>query len=239
MRPYQARATAAFHIRTGAQNTPLPRDTIRAMFATLAEYQTAAAELMKREDESMGARSPGLPAHAVTLHVAVVPGEHFEQDRSSFTGRDGPMRPSGWRHWHEAFLTFSGCDGGFETVQHDMNQHPTCRLFVGDDWRIHSLVAFPFAAEGHGRVTIHEFRQKLTDHLSDIDTFFETHNVRGPFAVMLKIDGLQRDPKVAWLFPNTNYRSLPSAKWTNRVADAALVDMFHRMVTDGSRYGGY
>jgi hypothetical protein len=239
MRPYQAKASGAFHIRTGAQNTPLSRDKVRAMFTTFAEYQAVADRLIAREDGVMASRDPSMPSHAVTLHIAIVPGEHFEQDRTGFSGRDGPMQPSGWRQWHGAFQVFSGCQDGFETVQHDDKGRPICRFFVGDDWLVSSLVAFPFAYDGHERVTVHEFKEKLADHLDQIDKLFKKQGIRGPFAITMKVQGLQRDPKVAWLFPNTDSRSMNSAKWVHKVSEPELSETFHRMVVSGSRYGGY
>jgi len=239
MRPYQAKATGAFHIRTGRLNTPIPRDKVLSMFTAFSEYQAAAVALMEREDEMVTARNPQMPSHAVTLHMAIVPSEHFEQDRTSFTGRDAPMQPSGWRHWHDAFHTFSGCQNGFETIQHDMNGQPICRLFVGDDWLVHSLVAYPFAAERSGRVTVSEFEDKLKNHLVQLEGFMEKQGIRGPFAVAMKVDGLQRDPKVAWLFPNTSSKQMRSAKWVEKLSDADLAEDFHRMVLTASRYGGY
>lgn len=238
MRPYQAKATGAFHVRTGAQNTPLPRDKVRAMFTTFAEYQAVADMLMAREDAVVASRDSSMPSHAVTLHIAIVPGEHFERDRTGFDGSDGPMRPTVWRQWHGATQVFSGCQDGFEVVQHDDDGNPICRVFVGNDWLVHSLVAFPFVYR-HERVTVSEFKEKLAAHLDQIDSLFEKHGIRGPFALAIKVQGLQRDKKVSWLFPNTQSKSMKPSKWVQRVGDPEISEAFYRMVVTGSRYGGY
>lgn len=240
MRPYQAKGTGAFHIRTGRQNTPLRRDSIRAMFTSFAEYQSAAAALMAREEQAIAGRSPGLPKHAVTLHIAIVPGEHFEQEKAIFTGREVSGHPVGFQHWHDVFQIFTGCQGGFESLQRNLSDQPICRLFVSDDWLVHSLTAFPFVAEeGSGRVTLYELNEKLAAHLKNIESLLEKLGVRGPFAVLLKVDGLQNDPRIAWLFANTTSRSLPSARRVSRVDDEGLVKLFSDLVISGSKYGSY
>lgn len=113
------------------------------------------------------------------------------------------------------------------------------RLFVSDDWMVHACVAYPFDAErGDGRVTRHEFKDRLASFMSTIAEFLAKEGVEGPFCIQMAARNLRRDPKIAWVFPNTDRISLPRGVMTERIDDPDLIERFHQAAIRGSRSGG-
>lgn len=125
MRPYQARGTGAFHIRTGRQNTPISRDQVRALFTTEEEFKAAAFMLMEREDRALEKLNPKLFSEAVTLHVAIVPFEYFEGRLPPYTGWHGNVDET-FHHWHgHEPIRFSGCESGVQSVWDNVGAEAT------------------------------------------------------------------------------------------------------------------
>lgn len=76
LRPYQNRITGGFYLRTGAQNTPIPRDQIHALFTPIEKLEGDAIQLMERENAAVEARDI-MQNDGATLHIAIVPQEHY------------------------------------------------------------------------------------------------------------------------------------------------------------------
>lgn len=236
MRPYLNKATGAFHIRTGNQNDPMSRDAIKALFTPWDRYKEDAAGLMKREREALAQRDPAPPVEAVYLHIAIIPGEHYEDGKDPFLGYLAPHRPAMFQHWDKGYVgTFSVSESGMETITTNFDGRPVGRFFVGADWTLHSFVAYPITG-GPERVTIGEFRGILKDHMNQIADFADEQGLQGPFAVLMAMDGLNRDPKVAWVFPNVPSKAMPKAEIVERINDEALVDKFAAFILASSRY---
>ncbi len=93
MRPYQNAINGAFHVRTGAQNTPLSWDAVRAQFTSIETMEVDVARLMEREDRAVADRGI-LQDGGATLHVAILPIERYDRGTAPFN----PGRPRGGDH---------------------------------------------------------------------------------------------------------------------------------------------
>jgi hypothetical protein len=214
MRPYQNRINGSFYIRTDAQNTPIPRDHLRAMFTTGEQFDQVVRVLMEREDRAVEARDI-MQKSGATLHIAVVPLEHFEHNREPFDPGRGILKSMRYYHGYGAGV-FKGCDHGYELRDSSFDEgRSVSRFFIGDDWLVHSYVVHPFSTDNGGRLTLPEFKESLTRHLSDVALLLADSEIRGPFCVLLGTRNLQRNPKVAWAFPNTNSRLFPRGYMTD------------------------
>ena len=148
MRPYQNAINGAFLVRTGAKNTPVPRDAVHAMFTTLETMEIDAGRLMEREDRAVEFRDI-MQTDGPTLHIAIVPGAHYDRSAMPFEpGRGGILAT--FPHFHDEGRhggLFKGCQGGLEVRDATFQDgRSTSRLFVGDDWLIHSLAVIHSAS---------------------------------------------------------------------------------------------
>ena len=146
-----------------------------------------------------------LQAGCATLHVAIVPNAHYDRSAASFeTSHGAELKVI--RHYHDASRAgiFKKCEGGVEARDATFQEgRSTSRLFVGDDWLIHSIVAHPFrTTEGEGRLTLHEFSEALPRHMRDIALILDDSGTKGPFCVLIAVRGLRTNDKMRWAFPN-------------------------------------
>ncbi|RWB94988.1 MAG: ATP-binding protein [Mesorhizobium sp.] len=237
LRPYQNKITGGFYLRTGAQNTPIPRDQVHSLFTSIEQFEADTAKLMERENAAVEARDI-MQNNGATLHVAIVPQEHYERGRAPFDPGRGVLKSIRHYHNHSGSGVFKGCEDGVEVrdVTFDENR-ATSRFFIGDDWLIHSYVAHPITADASGRITIHEFHRALGRHLRDIQLLLDDSEIRGSFGVLLAMKNLKRNPKLAWGFPNTNSATMSRPARVERVDDPDLVERFLEKVRGVSVYG--
>ncbi|MGV1793554.1 AlbA family DNA-binding domain-containing protein [Rhizobium sp. A37_96] len=237
LRPYQNRITGGFYLRTGAQNTPIPRDQLHALFTPIEKLEADTMQLMERENAAVEARDI-MQNNGATLHIAVVPQEYYERERSPFDPGRSVLKVM--RHYHgESHGVFKGCENGVEVRDATFQEgRSVSRFFIGDDWLVHSYVSHPFSVrDGEGRLTIHEFREELARHLRDIQLILDDSGIRGPYGVLLTVRNLRRNPKLEWAFPNTNAASIGRPIRVERVDEQGLIERFNDKVRSVSVYG--
>jgi hypothetical protein len=237
LRPYQNKITGGFYLRTGAQNTPVPRDQLHALFTPIEKLEADTAQLMERENAAVEARDI-MQNNGATLHIAIVPQEHYERERAPFDPGRGVLKVM--RHYHgESHGVFKGCENGVEARDATFQEwRSISRFFIGDDWLVHSYVSHPFSVrDGEGRLTIHEFREEFARHLRDIQLVLEDSGIRGPYGVLLAVKNLRRNPKLEWAFPNASAASLGRPMRVERVDEQGLIDRFYDKVGSISVYG--
>lgn len=237
LRPYQNKITGGFYLRTGAQNTPVPRDQLHALFTPIEKLAADTVQLMERENAAVEARDI-MQNNGATLHIAIVPQEHYERERAPFDPRRGVLKVM--RHYHgESHGVFKGCENGVEARDATFQEwRSISRFFIGDDWLVHSYVSHPFSVrDGEGRLTIHEFREEFARHLRDIQLVLDDSGIRGPYGVLLAVKNLRRNPKLEWAFPNANAASLVRPMRVERVDEQGLVERFYDKVRSVSVYG--
>ena len=239
MRPYQNAINGAFLLRTGAKNTPVPRDAVQAMFTSAETMEADVSRLMAREDARVEARRL-MQVDCPTLHVAIVPGAHYDRSAAPFASNDGgwsktfPHFHDGGRH--EGF--FKGCEGGLEVTDTTFEQgRSTSRFFLGDDWLIHSVAAHPFrVTEGEGRLTLPEFGETLARHMRDIALVLRDVDVSGPFCIMMTVRGLRKGNLMDRAFPRADTIGLPRGIVAEHVDERSVVERFHALVVRASCY---
>ncbi|MDX8522082.1 hypothetical protein [Mesorhizobium dulcispinae] len=224
-------------MRTGAQNTPIPPQQLHALFTSIEKLEADTIQLMERENAAVESRDI-MQSNDATLHIAIVPQEHYERDRAPFDpGRDVLKV---MRHYHgESRGVFKGCDNGVEARDSTFQEgRAISRFFIGDDWLVHSYVSHPFVVrDGEGRLTISEFTDEFARHLRDIQLIMDDSGIHGPFGVLVAVKNLRRNPKLEWAFSNTNVASLVRPLRVERVSDQGLVDRFCDKVRSVSVYG--
>lgn len=237
LRPYQNMTTGGFYIRTGAQNTPIPRDQLLALFTPIEKLAADTVQLMQRENAAVEARDI-MQNNGATLHIAIVPQEHYERERAPFDPGRGVLKVM--RHYHgESQDVFKGCENGVEVRDRTFQEgRSISRFFIGDDWLVHSYISHPFSVQdGEGRLTIHEFRDEFARHLRDIQLILDDSGIRGPFGVLFAVKNLRSNPKLEWAFPNASAASLGRPIRVERVNEQGLVDRFYDKVRSVSVYG--
>jgi len=237
LRPYQNRITGGFYLRTGAQNTPIPRDQLHALFTPVEKLEGDTIQLMERENAAVEARDI-MQNNGATLHIAIVPQEHYERERAPFDPGRSVLKVM--RHYHDSSHgVFKGCENGVEVRDATFQEgRSISRFFISDDWLVHSYVAHPFSVrDGEGRLTISEFRGEFARHLGDIQLILDDSGIRGPFGVQFTVKNLRRNAKLEWAFPNANAASLGRPVRVERIDDQGLVDRFYNKVRSVSVYG--
>ncbi|NKM94285.1 AlbA family DNA-binding domain-containing protein [Rhizobium leguminosarum] len=237
LRPYQNKITGGFYLRTGAQNTPIPRDQLHALFTPIEKLEADTVQLMERENAALEVRDI-MQTNGATLHIAIVPQEHYERERLPFDPGRGVLKVM--RHYHgESHGVFKGCENGVEVKDATFQEgRSISRFFIGDDWLVHSYVSHPFAVrDGEGRLTIHEFRDEFARHLRDIQLILDDSGIRGPFGVLFAVKNLRRNSKLEWAFPNASAASLGRPIRVERIDEQGLVDRFYDKVRGVSVYG--
>jgi hypothetical protein len=235
MRPYQNKIAPGFYIRTGAKNTPLSPDELRALFKSQEEREKDTIDLMQREDRVVGAVDRVVPDSA-TLHIAIVPQQHYQRDFPTF--EPGKTVLKVMRPYFGGAAVFKGSDRGFEIRARDMNGYLISRFFIGDDWLIHSWVAHPFTVDASGsRLTLPEFRKSLKLHLSDIQLILDDSQVRGPFTLLIAVRNLHSHPRLRPFFPRANSAQMSRALRVERLDDEDLITRFCDKVRGVSIHG--
>jgi hypothetical protein len=205
------------------------------LFTTIEKFEADTLKLMERENAAVEARDI-IQKDGATLHIAIVPQEHYECGRAPFD--PGRVVLKSMRPYHNRRAgDFEGCEDGVEVRDITLDKvRSTSRFFIGDDWLIHSYVAHPITADASGRITIDEFREALGHHLSDIQAILDDCRIRGLFGILLAMRNLKRNPRVAWGFPNANSAALPRPLRIERVDHSALVERFCEKVRGVSIY---
>lgn len=237
LRPYQNKITGGFYLRTGAQNTPIPRDQLHALFTPIEKLEADTVQLMERENAAVEARDI-MQNNGATLHIAIVPQEHYERERAPFDPGRGVLKVM--RHYHgESQGVFKGCENGVEARDATFQEwRSISRFFIGDDWLVHSYVSHPFSVrDGEGRLTVHEFHEEFARHLRDIQFILDDSGIRGPYGVLLAVKNLRRNPKLERAFPNAHAASLGRPMRVERVDEQGLIDRFYDKVRSVSVYG--
>jgi hypothetical protein len=238
LRPYQNKITGAFYIRTGAQNTPIPRDQVHALFTSIEQFEADTLKLMERENEAVEARDI-MQANGSTLHIAIVPQEYYQRDRAPFDPGRGELKVM--QHFHDDIGhggVFNGCENGVEVRDSNFDEgRSTSRFFIGDDWLVHSYVAHPLTIDASDRITLSEFRDSLARYMRNIQLLLDKADIRGAFSVLFALRNLRRSPKLRWGFPNADTATMPRPVRIERVDDPALIKRFCDKVSAVSIYG--
>jgi hypothetical protein len=233
--PYQNKITGRFYRRTGAQNTPVSRDQFRALFTTLEQMEADTIALLERENAVIEARDI-MQKNGATLHIAIVPLEHYERERAPFDPGTRLLRTM--RHYHGGSDIFKGCGNGFEVRDSSaVEGRATSRFFICDDWQIHSYVAHPIAVNGFNQIDWHTFQNALPDHLQEIQNILDDSGIKGPFCLLLAVNNLQRDTRIAWAFPNADTATMVRPMRVERVDDRILIKQFLDKVSGVSNVG--
>ncbi|WP_176960459.1 helix-turn-helix domain-containing protein [Ensifer sp. YR511] len=237
LRPYQNKITGGFYLRTGAQNTPIPRDQLHALFTPIEKLEADTAKLMERENTAIETRDI-MQKNGATLHIAIVPQEHYERERAPFDPGRGVLKRMRYYHAEDGGI-YKGCEDGVEVLEKTFQEgRSISRFFIGDDWLTHSYVSHPFAVrKGEGRLTLHEFRPAFARYMGDIQRVFDDAGIRGPFGVLFAVKNLQRNPDLKWAFPNASAASIGRPIRVARVDDPVLLDRFYEKVSSVTVYG--
>ncbi|MCJ2007058.1 helix-turn-helix domain-containing protein [Methylobacterium sp. J-092] len=232
-RAFQNRITGGFLTRTGARNTPLTRDEVRALFVPEERFVGDALALAGREDARCIERGL-LQDDGPTFHLAVVPEERYQPGRRPFDRGTGSLRVAPLFH-HGGAEVLRPCQDGYEALQVTfMEGRSITRGFVDSDWSLYVQVAHPFS-DDHGRVTLHEFGKALPGYMAALADMFR-EDLDGPFCVAMAVRNLRRNPKVGWVFPTTDGIAVPPVL-VDRIDDADYTEGFAAAVVRGSRYG--
>jgi hypothetical protein len=132
-RPYQNTITGGRKVRTGSQNSNIPRDKLPGYFLDAEAQKKDLILRADRERSSLSKR--GIMADGTYLDISVLPREYrFDHPPLDF----------------RVFPRFSGCVGGSETMAYrDGRNHK--RLFIADDWFTQLTIIHPFKVE-HNRI---------------------------------------------------------------------------------------
>ncbi len=225
-------------MRTGVKNTPVPRDAVRAMFTPIETMEADVVKLMEREDRAVETRHT-LQTGCPTLHVAVVPGAHYDRSSAPFETTRGAVLniPALSRHLPQRHL--QGMPRRSRGEGRNFGEgRSTSRLFIGDDWLIHSIVAHPFrVTEGEGRLTLHEFAEALTRHMRDVAVVLDDAEVKGPFCILMAVRGLRASDSIEMAFPNAGSIAMPRGIFVERIDDPLVSQRFNALVRRASVYG--
>lgn len=234
MRPYQNRLTGGFYVRTGAKNTPIPRDQMGAHFVALERYEQDAARRLTDVRAQLAARN-AMVTGAATLDIAILPRAFYEKGRPMFQRGQGVLKSAPQFHSRNAY--FTGCQGGHETIEIDFSQKGVSRTFIGNDWFLHGQAVYPVSTANSGRAMFPEFKDKLQSYLNDVAALLDGEGIGGPFCVLLAMSGLRADEKLGWLFETADVVELPHGAIVERVDDTSLVETFYNLVISSSRFG--
>ncbi|MBY9068237.1 ATP-binding protein [Hyphomonas sp. WL0036] len=235
-RPYQNKLTGGFYIRTGAKNTPIPRDRVHSFFTQIETLEKDTADLIESENQALEARGL-IDLRATSLQIAVVPLEHYERDQAPFDPGSQPLKSM--RHYHsERSGVFRGCQNGVELIERTFSGDVISRFFIGDDWLLHSCALHPIKLfEGGGRLGLHEFHTELLRHLRDIQLILDDSKIFGPFGLQLRLKNLRSAPGMSNAFPNADTASLPRPVRVERLDDENVLRRFYLKVRTISLYG--
>lgn len=233
-RPYQNKMTGAFYKRTGAKNTPVPRDTIEAMFVREDRYELELEKLTEIEKGKLRA-SDRMEAGGSIFEMSILPREYFDRSVPTFTRGHGLIRTIPLFYDNRVGVP-QGCEGGYEALAQAFTGKVISRVFVSGRWFVHAYVVHPITSTPEGRVTIVEFRDDLLRFLKRIAEFYSDNRIKGPFCVNLEVSGLS-SAKIGWVFRGTERVILPRTIISERVDDKEIAETFYRLVYEASHYG--
>ena len=233
-RAFQNRITGGFLTRTGARNTPLTRDEVRASFVPEERFARDALAHVEREDARCRERKL-MQEDGPTFHLAAIPEERYEAGRRPFDRGTGSLRVAPLFH-HGGADVLKPCQDGYEALQVTFVEgRSITRVFVGTDWSLYGQVAHPFHAD-HERVTVRDFGEALPGYMTALAEMFRG-DLDGPFCVAMSVRNLRLNPKVAWVFPSTDSIAVPP-EMVERIDDPGLAGGVAAAGVGGWRDGG-
>ena len=236
LRPYQNRISGAFHLRTGARNTLLDRDALRAFFISREEQERDLLARTRAEDERLD--QEGMMEVGPSLQLGILPREHYLRSKPPFRRIEGHQVKLAPVFHDDRPSMFEGCNGGFQAVVRTFAEKGYSRFFVGHNWFLHARVMFPFEADrSGGGALLGSLRPALGRFMDQVADFTEGEGLAGPFCVVLAIRGLRTNDKTAFLFPFTDSVELPGSRMLESLRATDLVDDFSDLVVRSSRYG--
>ena len=231
-RAYHHRFTGGFLTRTGARNTPLSRDEVRALFVPEEQFARDALALAEREDARCIERKL-MQEDGPTFHLSVIPEERYEMGRPAFHRGTGMLRTAPLFHTKRG-IALQTCQDGYEALELTFRDgRSITRVFVDTDWSLYVQIVHPFRVD-HERVTVRDFGEALPGYMSALADMFGGDLV-GPYCVAMAVRNLQRN-KVGWAFPNTDNIAF-RPEMVDRIDDPGLIERFAEGVIQGSRYG--
>ena len=231
-RAFQNRITGGFLTRTGARNTPLTRDEVRASFVPEDQFARDAIALGEREDARCIERKL-MQEDGPTFHLTAIPEERYQAGRPAFHRGTGVLR--GAPLFHGSSTVLQACQDGYEALEITARENRSItRVFVASNWSLYVQVAHPFWAD-HERVTVRDFGKALPGYMASLADMFRD-DLDGPYCVALAVRNLRRSPKVGWVFPNTDSIAAPP-EMVDSIDAPGLVERFADAVVRGSRYG--
>lgn len=233
--PFQAKHSGAFLIRTAAQNRPISPAELRGHFVDEKEWLDAVRVLTREESEKL-ARSERMTERGPVLQFGILPRAFFDPLHPHFV-QDAHWRSIAPSFEDRARILFKGCDGGQEAFAPGGDAKGESRLLVRDDWFIHGWVAWPLWAEpGEEILSIYKFKTELLPaFLKELDDFLEEHAVDGPYAVVMELAHLQRDPKLGRFFRGNEAVTMLRPRFVERIS--AMAEPFVELVQRSTIYG--
>lgn len=231
-RAFQNRITGGFLTRTGARNTPLTRDEVRALFTPEERFARDAVALWEREDARCVERKL-MQEDGPTFHLSVIPEERYEAGRPAFHRGTGALR--GAPLFHGRGTVLQACQDGYEALELTFRENRSItRVFVDSDWSLYVQVVHPFHAD-HERVTVRDFGKALPGYMAALADMFRD-DLHGPFCVAMAVRNLHRNPKVGSVFTNID-SIVARPEMVDRIDDPGLSERFADALVRGSRYG--
>ena len=137
--------------------------------------------------------------------------------------------------FHGSSTVLQACQDGHEALEITMRENRSItRVFVASDWSLYVQVAHPFHVD-HERVTLRDFGKALPGYMAALADMFRD-DLDGPYCVAMAVRNLRRNPKVGWVFPNTDTVAAPP-EMADRIDAPGLVKRFADAVVRALRYG--
>lgn len=233
--PFMNRLTGGYLIRSGSRNLPIEPGLLRSRFVDEVQWLRTLDQLTSDEDARLSARS--VVAQGRSLRVGILPREHFDHLRRSFSQADYVRSPAPCFHEHSR-AWFKVCEDGHEALIHDLRLQGIERLFVRDDWFIHAHVAFALQERtGEGRLALYEFEEEVRRYLKLISAFLDEQGVEGPFAITFALQSLGEGEHFhAWFKDTTTVRTL-RPQIVSAIDDEVFTADFLRRVRQASVLG--
>ena len=226
--PFMNRLTGGYLVRSGARNVPIDPGMLRSRFVDESGWLGRLEELTATEDADLAANGRLVPQQG--LRIAILPREHFDYQRASFSEEDRVRYPGPIFHEHSDPF-FKATEDGHEIYSSSFNAEGLDRLFIRDDWFVHAQIAFAIQQEqGEGRLRLYEFNADVERYLKALAAFFDEQEIEGPFAVTLALRSLGETEHFGrWFSKATTVRTL-RPKLVTAVDDPNLVAEFLRKV---------
>ncbi|MGQ0588348.1 MAG: AlbA family DNA-binding domain-containing protein [Sphingosinicella sp.] len=233
--PFQARHSGAFLIRTAAQNRPISPAELRSYFVEEKEWLDRTVALTREESDRL-AGTGKMTERGPVLQFGIVPRAFFDPVHPHFS-QDAHWRSIAPSFDDRARILFKGCEGGHEAFAVGGDGKGGSRLFVRDDWFVHAWVAWPLWVEpGEKMLSLYKFKTELLPaFLNELDQFLDEQAVAGPYAVLMELTHLQRDPKVGRFFRESEAVTMLRPRFVERIA--GMSDQFIELVQRSTIYG--